>query len=77
MKIRCPMCGKEEEVADDFEFRPFCSARCKKVDLLNWLEGNYRLPRALTPEELDALSPEEREKVLEQAMDEQGLKPIH
>ncbi len=43
------------------EFFPFCSARCKKVDLLNWLEGRYNLPRELAPEEIDQLPAEQRE----------------
>jgi endogenous inhibitor of DNA gyrase (YacG/DUF329 family) len=46
------------------EFRPFCSARCKRLDLLNWLEGRYSLPRDLTPEELSELPEDEREALL-------------
>jgi len=46
------------------EFRPFCSARCKRLDLLNWLEGRYNLPRELTAEEFSELSEEEREALL-------------
>jgi len=62
------MCKTQLEVADDFETRPFCSARCKKLDLANWLEGNYRLPRELLPEELEQLPEEQREEVLAQAL---------
>lgn len=36
----CPICGKP---ATD-EFRPFCSARCKDVDLNRWLSGAYVVP---------------------------------
>jgi uncharacterized protein len=36
----CPICGKP---AID-EFRPFCSARCKDVDLHRWLSGSYVVP---------------------------------
>jgi uncharacterized protein len=33
----CPICGKPAEHA----FRPFCSARCRDVDLNRWLSGTY------------------------------------
>jgi hypothetical protein len=25
-------------------FRPFCSARCRDIDLGNWLDGSYAVP---------------------------------
>lgn len=34
---RCPICGEKVEQA----FRPFCSARCRDVDLARWLGGGY------------------------------------
>ena len=36
----CPICGK----APVAEVRPFCSARCKQVDLGRWLGETYRIP---------------------------------
>lgn len=36
----CPICGKPSEHA----FRPFCSARCRDVDLNRWLSGHYIVP---------------------------------
>lgn len=55
MHIRCPICKTELDVADDFPSRPFCSARCKLLDLGNWLDEKYRLPRPIVPEDLDEL----------------------
>jgi endogenous inhibitor of DNA gyrase (YacG/DUF329 family) len=26
------------------QFRPFCSERCRLLDLANWVDGNYRVP---------------------------------
>jgi len=37
---RCPNCGKPSQI----EFRPFCSGRCKDVDLAQWLSGMYAIP---------------------------------
>lgn len=62
------MCKKQLEVPDNFETRPFCSPRCKKLDLANWLEGNYRLPRELLPEELESLPTEVRDEVIAAAL---------
>jgi endogenous inhibitor of DNA gyrase (YacG/DUF329 family) len=36
----CPICGKPTEHA----FRPFCSSRCRDVDLNRWLSGRYIVP---------------------------------
>ncbi|EJF91631.1 DNA gyrase inhibitor YacG [Bartonella tamiae] len=36
----CPECGKDSKR----EFYPFCSARCRAVDLNRWLSGSYILP---------------------------------
>ncbi len=36
---KCPICAKPVAVA----FRPFCSARCRDVDLAHWLGGTYAI----------------------------------
>jgi hypothetical protein len=38
----CPRCGKTVGARDPF--RPFCSERCKMVDLGAWWLGHYRVP---------------------------------
>lgn len=41
--MRCPTCKKP--VANDRQpLRPFCSQRCKLLDLGNWLDGTYAIP---------------------------------
>ena len=39
-KRPCPECGKPSAR----ETYPFCSTRCKNVDLNRWLSGSYRIP---------------------------------
>jgi endogenous inhibitor of DNA gyrase (YacG/DUF329 family) len=39
-KAKCGICGKPVAA----EFRPFCSARCKQIDLGRWLNESYRVP---------------------------------
>lgn len=47
MRICCPICQKVlEDAPADFGPRPFCSTRCKMVDLGNWLNEAYRIPIA-------------------------------
>lgn len=41
--MRCPTC-KKAIAADQPEFRPFCSKRCKLIDLGKWLDGSYAVP---------------------------------
>ena len=40
--MRCPIC-RQETFAKGNLFRPFCSERCKLIDLDNWLAGRYRI----------------------------------
>ena len=37
---KCPLCGKPRSA----EHAPFCSTRCKDLDLMRWLEDGYALP---------------------------------
>ena len=53
VKILCPICSTErDDVPDDFPHRPFCSARCRQVDLANWLGERYRISRPLHANDL-------------------------
>ena len=36
MKVRCPTCGKETTWTGN-PYRPFCSQRCRTLDLARWL----------------------------------------
>jgi len=38
----CPTCGRRF-ARDSSTVAPFCSERCKLVDLGRWLDGSYRL----------------------------------
>jgi endogenous inhibitor of DNA gyrase (YacG/DUF329 family) len=43
MIVRCPRCRKETEYYDN-PFRPFCSERCKLIDLGAWASEKHRIP---------------------------------
>lgn len=52
----CPSCRKSFNVAakEEAPFRPFCSSRCKLVDLGRWLDGTYAVSDPITAADLDA-----------------------
>jgi uncharacterized protein len=37
---RCPNCGRPSDPA----VKPFCSKRCRDIDLARWLSGAYAIP---------------------------------
>ena len=52
MLLACPHCGKKIESAGN-AFRPFCSERCKLLDLGNWIDGKYKIPVVSAEEDED------------------------
>jgi len=52
----CPVCEGElpPEVNGDSPHFPFCSVRCKQVDLYRWISGGYALTEQISPEQLAA-----------------------
>ncbi len=47
-KIVCPLCGNKNTWQPENSYRPFCSERCRLIDLGEWASENYRV--ALDPE---------------------------
>ncbi len=52
MKVNCPTCQKKVEWNEKSENRPFCSERCKLIDLGEWASGNHAIPGKSAEEEL-------------------------
>ena len=42
--VKCPTCGKPVEWRVENRYRPFCSERCRKIDLGAWASESYRVP---------------------------------
>jgi len=42
--ITCPTCGQKNTWTPENENRPFCSARCKLIDLGAWASEEHRIP---------------------------------
>jgi endogenous inhibitor of DNA gyrase (YacG/DUF329 family) len=54
----CPICGVEVKPRAANKAFPFCSARCKSIDLGKWLSEDYRVP-AEPADEADELRADE------------------
>ena len=53
MIVKCPRCG-ESTGWEGNEWRPFCSRRCKLIDLGSWISEEYVIEdRVQTEEESD------------------------
>lgn len=55
--VRCPACGKQALYGPDNPARPFCSPRCRSVDLGAWASESYRVAAATPPEDGDEPAP--------------------
>ncbi len=42
--VNCPRCGTLVEWTPESRYRPFCSERCKLIDLGAWATERYRVP---------------------------------
>lgn len=58
--VSCPVCGKPVQWSERYPSRPFCSERCKLIDLGQWATEKYRVPVAPGPEESE--TPDETER---------------
>jgi uncharacterized protein len=41
--VSCPRCGKSVVWGPASPWRPFCSERCRLIDLGDWLDENHRI----------------------------------
>lgn len=57
--VRCPACGGPSLYAPKNKFRPFCSERCKQLDLGAWASESFRV-EAEPDHGVDGLPPEAR-----------------
>ncbi|HUG67274.1 MAG TPA: DNA gyrase inhibitor YacG [Pirellulaceae bacterium] len=51
-KLRCPTCNTLFEV-EKTKAMPFCSERCRLVDLGRWLSEEQSVPHVPNPDEFD------------------------
>lgn len=47
--VACPRCGTAVKWLASETFRPFCSERCKLIDLGAWADESHRIPGEVQP----------------------------
>jgi len=57
--VNCPHCDKPVVWNTANLYRPFCSERCRLIDLGAWASENYRIPVAETKDALDSAPTED------------------
>jgi uncharacterized protein len=52
---RCPICSRtfQIETLDELPSFPFCSDRCRLIDLGRWIDGDYVIPGETVPDRPD------------------------
>jgi len=53
-EVSCPQCGARSPWSPENPWRPFCSERCKQIDLGAWASGSYRIAGEQSDEEAGA-----------------------
>jgi hypothetical protein len=49
--VRCPACDGDSIYAPSNPYRPFCSARCKGIDLGAWASEDFRMAADASPDD--------------------------
>jgi len=61
-EINCPICLKKGTWTPENAFRPFCSSRCKLIDLGEWASEQHRIPGDPAPDNEISSSTDEEDK---------------
>jgi uncharacterized protein len=59
--FKCPICQKKVDWLPTNAFKPFCSERCRLIDLGAWADGTYSVPTD-TPLDSEAGDNEDQEQ---------------
>lgn len=57
IKVKCPTCNKQVAWNEASKWKPFCSERCKMIDLGDWIDEKHRITD--TEEKQTFLTPDE------------------
>ena len=59
MKLRCPTCRTLFTPEPEKPLSPFCSERCRLIDLGEWLNETHRIPADESPDDLSGIPPDD------------------
>ncbi len=69
-KVNCPTCNTVVIWDKSSTFRPFCSERCRLIDLGQWQDEEHRISEEITPLDENAIDIEDIEALLENQKDD-------
>ena len=55
LSLNCPVCKKVIQWNSEFPCRPFCSERCKMIDLGAWSSEEHTIPGETSVEAIEAI----------------------
>lgn len=58
--VRCPSCEGDSVYAPSNPWRPFCSERCRSIDLGAWASESFRVPDETPPDDIPFGDPKEQ-----------------
>jgi endogenous inhibitor of DNA gyrase (YacG/DUF329 family) len=59
LTVGCPQCGKPVAWTVESKWRPFCSERCRLIDLGDWAAERFRIPSVEPADDDDTKEPDE------------------
>lgn len=69
MLVKCPTCKRLHKYDVKSPWRPFCSERCKIIDLGAWASGAYRIEGAPGSADPELLAEEAKRQLAQKAED--------
>ncbi|HLW05608.1 MAG TPA: DNA gyrase inhibitor YacG [Azoarcus sp.] len=54
LTVKCPQCNAPVKWLPESKWRPFCSERCRQIDLGAWASEAYRVPADAPPDNDDS-----------------------
>lgn len=54
--VECPHCGKPVPWTEESKWKPFCSDRCRLIDLGDWLAEKHAIATEEAPDQSDSES---------------------
>ena len=56
----CPICNKQTVLSESNLFRPFCSKRCRLIDLGQWINESYSIKEVTSIDNEFTINPEQK-----------------
>jgi len=57
VSVNCPHCGATLLWTTEYKYKPFCSERCRLIDLGDWLLEKHAIPDTTVAEDQDDTEP--------------------